>query len=99
MAITVRRHVRDGFGFESRVVPGPPSDRLPVALVGGAFQRKESWGRIEEHLVRHTTVITVDLPGWGAADTLPVAYGVNFLAATLHQLLDELGIGAVDIAA
>ncbi|WP_431911082.1 alpha/beta fold hydrolase [Amycolatopsis thermoflava] len=78
-----------GFDFAGRIVRG--GDRLaPIVLVGGAFQHKDAWGRVERDLLRHADVITVDLPGWGAADRLPPGYGVDFLAGALGHLLDHV---------
>lgn len=96
--ITIRRHIRDRFTFETRTVAGPAPGATPVLLVGGAFQHKESWGRLERFLLEERPVITVDLPGWGAADTLPADYDIDFLADTLRQALDELGVARVDMA-
>lgn len=97
-SVHLRHHVRDQFRFESRTVAGPPGGDPPVLLIGGAFQRKESWGRIEEYLLRRRGVVTIDLPGWGAADTLPARYGTDFLVEALYQALTELGVTAVDVA-
>ncbi|WP_141723269.1 alpha/beta fold hydrolase [Micromonospora matsumotoense] len=96
--VTVRQHIRDGFVFETRSVVGRVSDAVPVLLVGGAFQRKESWGRLEQFLLEARPVITVDLPGSGSADTLPADYDTDFLVDTLRQGLDELGVTHVDMA-
>jgi pimeloyl-ACP methyl ester carboxylesterase len=93
----VRRHTWDRFSFETRTVTGPVPGVTPVLLVGGAFQRKESWGRIEEYLLEERPVITVDLPRWGSADPLPAECS-DFLAAVLYQALTDLGAQKVDLA-
>src|SRR5688572_26006360 len=86
--VTVTEHKWDGYRCESRIVRATSEPRLaPVLLVGGAFQRKEDWGRIEQGLLAHCDVVTVDLPGWGTADLLPESYGVDFLADALNHIL------------
>ncbi|WP_141754280.1 alpha/beta fold hydrolase [Streptomyces agglomeratus] len=70
-----------------------------MLLIGGAFQRKESWGRCEEVFLANMDVFTVDPPGWGAADLLPETYGVDFLADAVCHMLDERGAGQVTRAA
>lgn len=56
-------------------------------------ERKESWGRLEEQLLKSFDMLTVDLPGWGDADTLPSSYGIDFLARALLRVLDDRGVG------
>ncbi|WP_416973554.1 alpha/beta fold hydrolase [Streptomyces sp. 4F14] len=94
----VQEHALEGFRFESRLT-GWDRQGLPIVLVGGAFQRKESWGRLEERLIETVPVVTVDLPGWGAADTLPADVGVDFLPSALQEMLRDRGLTRVKIAA
>lgn len=91
-----------GFKYECRVVRRqggvPDGSRLaPILLIGGAFQDKYSWTRHEAILTPLTTVVTVDLPGCGTADTLPAEYGVEFLADAVHHLIVEIGLPAVNV--
>ncbi|MCN9243673.1 alpha/beta hydrolase [Streptomyces sp. RY43-2] len=69
----------------------------PLVLVGGAFQTKESWGRLEREMLGFADVITVDLPGWGASPVLPEHYGTDFLADALGHMLDDLGLPSVNL--
>jgi pimeloyl-ACP methyl ester carboxylesterase len=94
---TVAEHRWQGFRYESRVVRADKPRLAPALLVGGAFQRKEDWGRIEVGLLDHADVVTVDLPGWGAADLLPDTYGVDFLAEALDHLLGERGLTSLNV--
>jgi pimeloyl-ACP methyl ester carboxylesterase len=87
----------EGFASECRTRRHPGPGPAPVLLIGGALQRKEGWGRLETALARHTTVISVDLPGWGSADVLPAHYGMDFLADALAALLDAAGHGPVHV--
>ncbi|NIH79228.1 alpha/beta fold hydrolase [Amycolatopsis viridis] len=86
-----------GFTYEGRKVHGSGGGLEPVVLVGGAFQRKDAWGRVERDLLGHADVITADLPGWGTADRLPPEYGVDFLADALDHLLDHVAPGPVHL--
>lgn len=80
-----------GFTSYCRTLRHPSAQADAVLLLGGAFQVKEAWGPLEAALARTFTVVTVDLPGWGAADTLPETYGMDFLAEALHVLLADAG--------
>ncbi|MFI6585506.1 alpha/beta fold hydrolase [Embleya sp. NPDC050493] len=95
----VRTHRWQGFSCESRAIHATAPYFPPVLLIGGAFQRKESWGRCEEVFLESMDVFTVDPPGWGAADPLPETYGVDFLADAVCHILDECGAGQVNILA
>jgi pimeloyl-ACP methyl ester carboxylesterase len=66
-------------------------------MIGGAFQRKETWGRIEREFLAHMDVLTVDPPGWGAGDLLPGHHGVAFLADAVCHMVDELGLDEVNL--
>jgi pimeloyl-ACP methyl ester carboxylesterase len=80
-----------GFSYDCRTRIHPAPVLAPVVLVAGAFQHKDAWGRLEEALGEATTVITVDLPGWGGADLLPAGYDMAFLARALDHALDAAG--------
>jgi pimeloyl-ACP methyl ester carboxylesterase len=102
-SVEVRGHRWAGYHCESRLVraalpaprrpdgaPGVP----PLLMIGGAFQRKESWGRLErEFLAAGMDVLTVDPPGWGAADLLPAGLGADFLADAVCHMVAESGVG------
>lgn len=96
---TVRQHEHGGYTFASHSVTSVASATTPVLLVGGAFQRMESWGRIEQYLAERRPVVSVDLPGWGSADPLPARYDTDFLVAALRHLLDDLGLKRIDTVA
>ncbi|WP_025273623.1 alpha/beta fold hydrolase [Haloglycomyces albus] len=106
---TVKEHHYEGFRYESRFSPygcnspdntGSSEPTLfPVVLIGGAFQRKEDWGRIEKGLLMHADVLAVDLPGWGAGDLLPPEYDIDFLTHALIRLLDDYGLTRINVLA
>ncbi|MEU1801554.1 alpha/beta hydrolase [Streptomyces sp. NPDC019937] len=93
----VATHSWQGFHCESRLVRTDSPYVAPVVLVGGAFQTKESWGRVEAEFLAHADVFTVDLPGWGQADVLPEEHGVESLADALDHMLDEVGLDVVNV--
>ncbi|MEV6525072.1 alpha/beta hydrolase [Longispora sp. NPDC051575] len=96
--VSVVEHHWGGFRFASRVAYSATPQIAPVVMVGGAFQRKETWGPLAQTTLAVADVVTVDLPGWGEADTLPPSYGADFLAATLVRVLDDLGLDKVNLA-
>jgi pimeloyl-ACP methyl ester carboxylesterase len=80
-----------GYGYDCRTLVNPEPELLPIVLVGGAFQEKNAWGRLETLLAGSASVVTVDLPGWGDADLLPARYSTAFLAEALHHVLQLAG--------
>lgn len=86
-----------GYRAQVRVLVHPAPGGPPVLLVGGAMQRKEGWGRLEGLLRRDSTVVTVDLPGWGGAGLLPAQFGVVFLADALAAAVRAAAVGAVHV--
>jgi pimeloyl-ACP methyl ester carboxylesterase len=80
-----------GYGYDCRTLVNPEPELPPIVLVGGAFQQKGAWGRLETLLAGSASVVTVDLPGWGDADLLPARYTTGFLAEALHHVLTLAG--------
>ncbi|MBL1067668.1 alpha/beta fold hydrolase [Streptomyces sp. 7-21] len=93
----MRVHRWQGHRCESRLVRTSAPRLAPLLMVGGAFQRKESWGRFEREFLAHMDVLTIDPPGWGASDVLPDDHGVDFLADAVRHMLDENGLDHVNV--
>ncbi|MYS21910.1 Pimeloyl-ACP methyl ester carboxylesterase [Streptomyces sp. DvalAA-14] len=93
----VRAHSWQGYHCESRLVRIPAPRLAPLLMIGGAFQRKETWGRFERAFLAHMDVLTVDPPGWGASDVLPDHHGVALLADAVCHMMDERGIERVNL--
>jgi pimeloyl-ACP methyl ester carboxylesterase len=86
-------------GFQSECLTRPRANPItdPVVLVGGAFNRKDTWGRFGRALAKRATLVTVDLPGWGDTEVLPATYGVDFLVEALHAVLIAAGHHTVNV--
>ena len=93
----VRPHSWEGFHCESRLVRTTAPSLAPLLMIGGAFQRKEAWGRLEREFLARMDVLTVDPPGWGAGDLLPGRYDVGFLADAVTHMAEECGLPAVHL--
>lgn len=87
----------EGFAYHCRVVHQDSPRTEPLLLLGGSSQNRHAWLRHERWLAEHCTTVTVDLPGYGEADFLPVGHGLDFLAATVRHLLTELDMPQVNL--
>lgn len=87
----------DGFRFVVRVAWCEEPRTEPFLLLGGSSQNRLSWTRHEQVLRPLGHVITVDLPGYGSADFLPAAHGIDFLADAARSALDGLGTPRVNL--
>ena len=87
----------DRFGYRCRIVENAAPVTEPVIVLGGAFQDMYAYQRLEARWAASATVISVDLPGSGAADVLPGSYGFDFLTSALVDLLDRLALSRVNI--
>lgn len=97
-AVEERELSVDGFSFVSRAVTHTAQPVTePFVLLGGSSQDRFSWARNEKQLAPLSAVVTVDLPGYGAADFLPAEHGISFLADALRHTLDELGLDRVNL--
>lgn len=78
---------------------GAPSDARALLMVHGFAANKDNWVRMAAHLPEDYYLVIPDLPGHGDSSTAgPEAYTVESQAATLVQLMDELGLDRVDMA-
>ncbi|OQD55196.1 hypothetical protein BM536_017215 [Streptomyces phaeoluteigriseus] len=82
----------EGFTYLCRVAESPDPVTGPLVVIGGMMQDRGSWAHYEKLLLGHASLVTVELPGFGAADPLPAAHGYDFLAAALRHLLVELDL-------
>ncbi|WP_435971749.1 alpha/beta fold hydrolase [Streptomyces sp. Qhu_M48] len=98
MSEEILRLTHEGFGYSCRVNRQTESARPPVFLFGGALHRNHGWARrLEKALPSRTTVVTVDLPGFGAADPLPQVHDASFLAEAAWKAVDSLGFTRYDL--
>jgi pimeloyl-ACP methyl ester carboxylesterase len=93
----VGAHAWRGHPCASRLIRTSAPRLAPLLLIGGAFQRKETWGRFEREFLAHMDVLTVDPPGWGAGAVLADHHGVELLADAVCHMLDENGIEQVNL--
>ncbi|MFF8814565.1 alpha/beta fold hydrolase [Streptomyces pactum] len=87
----------EGFSYRCRVVHQVAPHTEPLVILGGSSQNRHAWLRHEKWLAPWSTLVTVDLPGYGEADFLPARYGLDFLAAAVRHLLDALGMTRVNL--
>src|SRR4051812_26433777 len=87
----------EGFAYECRIVHQSAPRTAPLVLLGGSSQNRYSWQGHEKWLAPLCTLITVDLPGYGASDFLPARYGIDFLAAAVKHMLVELEMPRVNL--
>jgi pimeloyl-ACP methyl ester carboxylesterase len=69
-----------------------------LVLIHGLAANAGFWRDNIPELARHHRVIAVDLPGYGRSQKdAAYPYTLSFFAATLARLVEELGVGAVNI--
>ena len=90
---------RAGLRYCYRVLPHGRPEFEPTLFLSGAFQTMDSWARFASLFAPHTTVLLMDPPGMGRSDLLPPEFGVDFLAACVHQLIDTERIDRINIVA
>lgn len=103
MSHSIDNHVTDltldfrGFDYVARTATTGSSATEALVLLGGSSQDRLSWLRYERWLLPHTTVLTLELPGYGDASPLPVEYGMDFLADTVRHATEALSLGRVNV--
>jgi len=69
-----------------------------IVLLHGYLESSEVWNGFAEKLSSVFRVINVDLPGHGSSSVYGEAHTMEFMAESVKQLLDSLGIGKAFIA-
>jgi pimeloyl-ACP methyl ester carboxylesterase len=87
----------EGFAYHCRIVHQGSPQAQPLVLLGGSSQNRYAWLRHQKWLAEQCTMVTVDLPGYGSADFLPADRGLDFLAATVRHMLQELALPQVNL--
>ncbi|GAA4957249.1 alpha/beta fold hydrolase [Actinoplanes utahensis] len=73
----------------------------PLVLIHGIGSRRQVWDPILDEAARHHDVIALDLPGFGESPMWPPAPrpgSVAHLADRVESFLDDLGVGAFEVA-
>ena len=69
----------------------------PVVLLHGFPETSNAWRKIIPSLAEHYTVVAPDLRGFGASDRPDTGYDKRTVAEDIHQLIDQLGLGAINL--
>ena len=70
----------------------------PLVLVHGVGMRLEAWAPQIVHFARTHTVIALDMPGHGESAPLPIGSNLRDFVGWFGEALDDLGLGAVNVA-
>lgn len=88
----------DGYAFSYMFFPGEDCHEPPTLILCGAFQNFQSWNSyVKVFLARGKSVVLLSLPGTGESEPLPPEYGIDFLAASILQVVDHLSLEKVSI--
>ncbi|WP_079509046.1 alpha/beta fold hydrolase [Mesobacillus jeotgali] len=67
----------------------------PVVLIHGFAGGKQYWDKVLPQLAEGNRVIALDLPGHGQSGMAKESYSIEDMAATIKELLDQLGVDKV----
>lgn len=85
-----------GFSYVYKFFQVPGCSDPPTLILSGAFQNFQSWNSyVKMFLARGKSVLLLALPGTGDSEPLPPEYSIDFLADSIRQLLDHLGLEKV----
>ena len=76
-----------------------PGEGETIVLVHGFGADKDNWIRFVRHIPKEYRVIAFDMPGHGDSDkTLDKTYTIDFMASSLDQAVNALGISKFHLA-
>lgn len=69
----------------------------PLVLLHGSPQTSLSWRKLVPLLSGDHTIVIPDLRGYGSSDRPATGYGIFTIAEDVHQLVQHLDLGVVDL--
>ncbi|SNQ45399.1 conserved hypothetical protein [Frankia canadensis] len=91
----------DGFvevdGLRLHYTEWGPVTAPPIVMLHGLNVQCHTWDPIIRGLLPDRHVIAMDLRGHGDSDWCPAGYRVRSMARDVHGLIDQLGLGPVDL--
>lgn len=88
----------DGYAYSYMFFPGEDCHEPPTLILCGAFQNFQSWNSyVKVFLARGKSVLLLSLPGTGESEPLPPEYGIDFLAASILQVVEHLSLEKLSI--
>ncbi|MET7283970.1 alpha/beta hydrolase [Kribbella sp. NPDC005582] len=93
----VRHRYLTAAGVRIHLAEAGAEDAPPVVLLHGFPQHWYAWRGVLADLADDHRVISVDLPGFGWSGPSPNGYSTAERARQVVALLDQLGLGAVDL--
>jgi pimeloyl-ACP methyl ester carboxylesterase len=63
-----------------------------LVLLHGFLESKEVWKDWSERIPNHFRIITIDLPGHGASETIGYYHSMELMAEVVHGVLRHIGI-------
>lgn len=76
---------------------GRGTSKVPLVLIGGAFQNIAQVERLSQALAKETWVITFDTPGNGATGVLPHEYPFEFICECIESALRALMVEKINL--
>ena len=68
---------------------------LPIVLLHGYLESSEIWNGLKEKLATRFRIISIDLPGHGLSDVYGETHTMEFMAAVVKSVLDNLSVKKV----
>jgi pimeloyl-ACP methyl ester carboxylesterase len=63
-----------------------------IVLLHGFLESKEVWKEWSERIPSHYRIVTIDLPGHGASETIGYYHSMELMAEVVHGVLGHIGI-------
>lgn len=86
----------DGLSFSYQLLRSASPVVEPVLAIGGVLQGMHGWSIMQQHVLPHADLISMDLPGSGAATPLNPRQKMETMCRAVDVILDDLGIERVN---
>lgn len=86
----------DGLSFSYQLLRSATAAIEPVLAIGGVLQGMHGWSIMQQHVLPHADLISMDLPGSGTATPLNPRQKMETMCRAVDVILDDLGIERVN---
>ncbi|WP_153815045.1 alpha/beta hydrolase [Streptomyces sp. SUK 48] len=86
----------DGLSFSYQVQWAERPTIEPVFVIGGVLQGMHGWSIMENHVLPHAGLISVDLPGAGESTPLRPEQDMETMCRAVEMIIDDLGLDRVN---
>ncbi|MET7357983.1 alpha/beta fold hydrolase [Streptomyces sp. NPDC005562] len=87
----------DGLSFSYQLLRSTSPATEPVLVIGGVLQGMHGWSIMQNHVLPHADLISMDLPGSGDATPLDLRQKMETMCRAVEVMVDDIGVERLNL--